>query len=218
MLAQGSPLPSLAIRVGAGRPRHLAAAARPRISSTQTRHCTGSRATRACSLRCSAGSPRRRARGRDAAEFLRALAHPHLLRRRARARGAPGSSRSSGPPGRLIPPSTTTCWAPHAALDIWETEYLQVLEGDNPVKEWTKGTWLRPLLDALAEPERRRLRGRLRRRWWPAPPAASRRARCFPSGALHRGSRRGEAGHGQSRSTITLTSRSATARIPNSRS
>ena len=45
--------------------------------------------------------------------------------------------------------------APHAAaLDVWETEYLQVLEGDHPVKEWTKGTWLRPLLDALDEPER----------------------------------------------------------------
>ena len=41
-----------------------------------------------------------------------------------------------------------------AALDVWETEYLQVLEGENPVKEWTKGTWLRPLLDALQEPER----------------------------------------------------------------
>ena len=41
-----------------------------------------------------------------------------------------------------------------AALDIWETEYLQVLDGENPVKEWTKGTWLKPLLDALAEPER----------------------------------------------------------------
>jgi trans-aconitate 2-methyltransferase len=41
-----------------------------------------------------------------------------------------------------------------AALDLWETEYLQVLEGENPVKEWTKGTWLKPLLDALAEPER----------------------------------------------------------------
>jgi len=36
-----------------------------------------------------------------------------------------------------------------AHLDIWETEYLQVLEGDNPVAEWTKGTWLRPLLAAL---------------------------------------------------------------------
>jgi len=41
-----------------------------------------------------------------------------------------------------------------AALDIWETEYLQVLDGENPVKEWTKGTWLRPLLAALDEPDR----------------------------------------------------------------
>ena len=39
-------------------------------------------------------------------------------------------------------------------LDIWETTYLQVLEGDNPVAEWTKGTALSPLLAALAEPER----------------------------------------------------------------
>lgn len=39
-------------------------------------------------------------------------------------------------------------------VDIWETEYLHVLEGDNPVVEWTKGTGLRPYLDALQEPER----------------------------------------------------------------
>lgn len=45
--------------------------------------------------------------------------------------------------------------APMAAmLDVWETEYLQILEGENPVAEWTKGTWLRPFLDALQEPER----------------------------------------------------------------
>ncbi len=47
-----------------------------------------------------------------------------------------------------------------AALDIWETEYLQALDGDHPVKEWTKGTWLRPLLDALDEPERSRFEAR----------------------------------------------------------
>jgi trans-aconitate 2-methyltransferase len=41
-----------------------------------------------------------------------------------------------------------------ASLDIWETEYLHVLEGDDPVKEWTKGSWLSPLLDALEEPQR----------------------------------------------------------------
>ncbi|MDA0232790.1 MAG: methyltransferase domain-containing protein [Chloroflexi bacterium] len=41
-----------------------------------------------------------------------------------------------------------------SSLDVWETEYMQVLTGDDPVKEWTKGTWLKPLLDALEEPER----------------------------------------------------------------
>ncbi len=39
-------------------------------------------------------------------------------------------------------------------VDIWETTYLHVLDGDNPVVEWTKGTALRPYLDALDEPER----------------------------------------------------------------
>ena len=45
--------------------------------------------------------------------------------------------------------------APHAAaIDIWETEYLQVLEGENPVKEWTKGTWLTRYLDVLEGDEK----------------------------------------------------------------
>jgi trans-aconitate 2-methyltransferase len=34
-------------------------------------------------------------------------------------------------------------------LDIWETDYLHVLEGNDPVAEWTKGTALRPFTDAL---------------------------------------------------------------------
>ncbi len=47
--------------------------------------------------------------------------------------------------------------APHAArLDLWETEYLQVLDGEHAVKEYTKSTWLSPLLAALDEPERSR--------------------------------------------------------------
>ncbi len=41
-----------------------------------------------------------------------------------------------------------------ASVDIWETEYLQVLEGSDPVKEWTKGTWLKQFLDALDETQR----------------------------------------------------------------
>ncbi|XXS81064.1 trans-aconitate 2-methyltransferase [Sorangium sp. So ce176] len=45
--------------------------------------------------------------------------------------------------------------APHAAqIEIWETEYLHVLEGESPVVEWTKGTALRPLLAALDDGER----------------------------------------------------------------
>ena len=39
-------------------------------------------------------------------------------------------------------------------IDIWETEYLQILEGDNPVKEWTKGTWLTRYLDVLQGDEK----------------------------------------------------------------
>ena len=41
-----------------------------------------------------------------------------------------------------------------ARLDIWETEYLQVLEGRDPVKEFTKGSALKPFLDALDGAER----------------------------------------------------------------
>ena len=37
-------------------------------------------------------------------------------------------------------------------LDIWETEYLQVLEGENPVAEYTKGSWLMRFLSFLDEP------------------------------------------------------------------
>lgn len=39
-------------------------------------------------------------------------------------------------------------------LDIWETEYVQVLEGGDPVLEWVKGTGLRPILEGLADRER----------------------------------------------------------------
>jgi trans-aconitate 2-methyltransferase len=61
--------------------------------------------------------------------------------------------------------------APHVSrLDIWETEYLHVLEGANPVVEWTRGSALKPLLDALEEPDRSGFRGEY----------ASRIARAYP--------------------------------------
>ncbi len=36
-------------------------------------------------------------------------------------------------------------------LRIWDTEYLQVMRGDNPVADWTRGTALRPFLAALPD-------------------------------------------------------------------
>ncbi|MEO8155256.1 MAG: methyltransferase domain-containing protein [Rhizobacter sp.] len=57
-------------------------------------------------------------------------------------------------------PVATPAWyidllASHAAeLDVWETEYQQILTGTDPVKEWTKGTWLGSFLAQLDEAER----------------------------------------------------------------
>ena len=38
-------------------------------------------------------------------------------------------------------------------LNIWESKYLQILEGENAVAQWTKGTALKPYLDILGENE-----------------------------------------------------------------
>lgn len=35
-------------------------------------------------------------------------------------------------------------------VDVWETTYLHVLSGDDPVLEWVRGTGLRPVLAALS--------------------------------------------------------------------
>jgi trans-aconitate 2-methyltransferase len=51
-----------------------------------------------------------------------------------------------------------------ATLDIWSTEYLQVLEGEDAVLEWVKGTGLRPILDGLADGEREVFLGEYARR------------------------------------------------------
>jgi len=54
---------------------------------------------------------------------------------------------------------------PHArSIDIWETVYLQVLEGENPVAEWVKGSWLPPFLEALTSEERALFETAYRRR------------------------------------------------------
>jgi trans-aconitate 2-methyltransferase len=38
--------------------------------------------------------------------------------------------------------------------DLWETDYLHVLEGEDPVLEWVRATALRPVVEALAGAER----------------------------------------------------------------
>ena len=54
-----------------------------------------------------------------------------------------------------------------SSLDIWESEYLQRLEGDDPVLEWVRSTGLRPILNGLHGAELERFidmyRERLRR-------------------------------------------------------
>jgi len=57
-----------------------------------------------------------------------------------------------------------------AELQVWETEYLQVLEGENPVAEYTKGTWLKQFLDRLQGVERAAFEAEYRVRvlaWYP---------------------------------------------------
>jgi trans-aconitate 2-methyltransferase len=41
-----------------------------------------------------------------------------------------------------------------AEIDIWETEYLHVLDGEDAVYKWVSGTGLRPFVQALAGSER----------------------------------------------------------------
>ncbi len=66
------------------------------------------------------------------------------------------------------------------SVSIWETEYLQVLEGTDPVKEWVKGTWLKPLLDRLDPPERAQFEGDYAERLRAAYPASSSGVTLFP--------------------------------------
>ena len=60
-----------------------------------------------------------------------------------RSRTAGSAARASGTRRWRLPPLASE-------LDIWETEYLHRLEGDNAVLEWVTATGLRPVLNGLA--------------------------------------------------------------------
>ena len=71
--------------------------------------------------------------------------------------------------------------APHSeCLDIWETVYLYVLEGNNPVVEWTRGTALRPLLELLQPDEQEDFLEDYSRRILEAYPPQSQGRTLFP--------------------------------------
>lgn len=50
-----------------------------------------------------------------------------------------------------------TLWRLGYEVDAWETTYAHVLQGDDPVLEWVKGTTLRPVLAALDDARREAL-------------------------------------------------------------
>lgn len=66
-------------------------------------------------------------------------------------------SRKLSPPGEPVAPPEVyyDILAPHAAsVDIWQSTYLQALEGEDPVLEFVRATALRPVIEALAGEER----------------------------------------------------------------
>ena len=67
-----------------------------------------------------------------------------------------------------------------ARIDIWSTEYLQVLSGENPVADWTRATWLGGLLEALPEALRAPFEAEYRRRVLGAYPKTEDGRTVFP--------------------------------------
>jgi trans-aconitate 2-methyltransferase len=65
-------------------------------------------------------------------------------------------------------------------LDIWETEYLHVLHGGNPVADWTRSTLLVPLLDTLPERLRDAFESEYRRRVARAYPKETDESTLYP--------------------------------------
>ena len=66
------------------------------------------------------------------------------------------------------------------ALDIWETEYLHVLDGEDPVYRWVGATGLRPFVQALEGEERASFTDAYRTRLRNAYPRRSDGTTLFP--------------------------------------
>jgi len=70
--------------------------------------------------------------------------------------------------------------AQSSALDIWHTEYLQVLDGRDAVLEWVKATGLRPVLNGLDDTERERYLEQYRERLRAAYPQRADQHTLYP--------------------------------------
>ena len=114
------------------------------------------------------------------AQFQRAVAQADARRRSRRAVGGEAQRRaqsSCSVPSRAI----TTFWSrSRSHLDIWETTYLQVLDGEDPVLRWVSGTGLRPFVQALEGEEREAFVGEYTKRLNAAYPMRKSGKTLFP--------------------------------------
>ena len=70
---------------------------------------------------------------------------------------------------------------PHCReVELWETTYLHLLEGDDPVLEWIRGTAFLPVAEALDEEEQERFSAQYRRRLRDAYPRRKDGRTLFP--------------------------------------
>jgi trans-aconitate 2-methyltransferase len=78
-------------------------------------------------------------------------------------------NRQAGDPGHYVELLARDGYA----VDAWETSYLHILPGDDPVLDWTRGTALRPVLAALDAEQSEAFLGeygeRLRKAYQPHP-------------------------------------------------
>src|SRR5436309_3157660 len=79
--------------------------------------------------------------------FADRVARLRAARRRGRLAALPGRRQ-----GALDPRDCLDRLAGHGCtVDAWETTYLHVLDGADPVLDWVRGTALRPVLAALSD-------------------------------------------------------------------
>jgi trans-aconitate 2-methyltransferase len=100
------------------------------------------------------------------------------------ARGGPWSDRFAKLPWGEPGPSPQEYYGylcdEASQIDIWTTEYLHALDGDDPVLNWTRGTALLPFLEKLDETERDAFTNEYRQRLLRAYPRTASGVTLFP--------------------------------------